>query len=448
MDRIAFSLPSIIAGLPKVVWQLTTVIFVTAILSMTTPLLNAQDNDGGQQRRQTKRTPTMSEKVYRQLLTAQEMIEAKDYEKGLAALRNLERARKLTSYEKAQLYNYFAYTYFTLEKYKDALRYYEKVIAEPDNTDGLLLNTLYTVAQLYFILEDYRKAIQAINRWFEVAPEPSLNAYMVLGQAYYQLEQYRQALVPLTKAHKMVSGRKDKPSKNLLLLLQNIYLELEDFENMILILKELIVVYPDDEHWRSLSAAYSMVEQYDKQMAILEMLYETGHLNNGRSQLNLANLYLMHDAPYKAAVLLDEGTKTGKIEKNERNLRLLSQSWQQAQEFKQSIAPLKEATKIAKDGDLHVRLAQAYISMDQYDNAVETLNAGLKKGGLRRPDQANLMLGMALFELQRFNSARTAFNAAVKDKRSEKAAQDWIKYVDNERTRKKQLEESLQRKRS
>ena len=390
----------------------------------------------------------MSEKVYKQLLTAQEMIEAQDYDKGLVALRSLERSSKLSSYEKTQVFNFYAYTYFTLEKYKDALRYYEKVIAEPDVQEGLVLNTLYTVAQLYFVLEDYRKAITAINRWFKAALEPSLNAYLVLGQAHYQLEEYRQALVPLAKAYKLANDRNTKPSKNLLLLLQNIYLELEDYANMIKVLKDLIVLYPDDSHWRSLSAAYSMVSQHDKQMAVLEMLYETGNLDNGRSQLNLANLYLMHEAPYKAAVLMDKGTKSGKIEKNERNLRLLSQAWQQAQEFNKSIAPLKEATRIAKDGNLHIRLAQAYISLDQYDNAVATLNAGIKRGGIKRPDQANLMLGMALFELQKFTSARTAFSKALKDKRSKKNAADWIKYVDSERTRKKQLEESLQRRRS
>jgi tetratricopeptide (TPR) repeat protein len=328
------------------------------------------------------------------------------------------------------------------------LRYYEKVIAEPDNTEGLMLNTLYTVAQLYFVIEDYPKAIQAINRWFKAAPEPSLNAYMLLGQAYYQLEKYNEALTPLVSAQSMLKERGETPKEILLLLLQNLYLQTDNYPKMIEILRELVVLYPKAEHWRSLAAAYSEQEHYEKQMAILEMLYETGNLDNGRSQMNLANLYLMHEAPHKAAVLIDRGMKEGKIEEEVRNLQLLAQSWQQSQETKSSLAPLIKAVKIAKDGNLHVRLAQSYIGMDMYKEAANIIAEGIKKGGIDRPDQAYLMQGMANFELLKFDAAKAAFTSASKDKRSKKAADDWIKYVESEKNRKESLERSLESRRS
>ena len=124
----------------------------------------------------------------------------------------------------------------------------------------MLLNTLYTVAQLYFVIEDYPKAIEAINRWFQAAPEPSLNAYMLLGQAYYQLEKYAEALVPLVDARQMLRARNETPKEILLLLLQNLYLQLDNYPKMIEVLRELVVIYPKAEHWRSLAAAYSELE--------------------------------------------------------------------------------------------------------------------------------------------------------------------------------------------
>ena len=72
----------------------------------------------------------------------------------------------------------------------------------------------------------------------------------------------------------------------------------------------------------------------------------------------------------------------------------------------------------------------------------------MKKGGLKRPDQANIMLGMALFELQNFDGAKSAFKVASEDKRSRKAAEQWLDYVNNEQSRKQQLEESLKRRRN
>ena len=393
--------------------------------------------------RKTKKAPAMSEKVYKKLTEAQELIEAKNYNGGLAVLRELEQMPKLTNYEKAQLYNYFAYTYFTLEKYREAIRSYQRVLQQPDLPEALIQNSLYTIAQLYFITEDYQKAIDAINRWFKVTPKPTENAYMLLGQGYYQLEKYKQSLVPLKKAYKLVKDRGDSPKENLLLLLRVNYFNLGDYKNMVKVLKELVQLYPKPEYWLTMAGAYSELKRFDKQMSIMEMLYESGNLPRGNQQLNLANLFLLHEVPYKAAKILDKGMKQGLIEKNVRNLRLLSQAWIQAGESKKSIPPLKQAAAKDKDGDLEVRLAQAYINLDQYKEGIAALNRGLKKGGIKRKDQAYLMLGMAQFELQRFDSAIKAFRSACKDKRSRKSCEQWLTYVNSEKNRKKELEEAI-----
>ncbi len=410
-----------------------------------TPVVEAGAAGDGEKRKTTK-TPSMGEKVYKKLTEAQELIEAKDYNAGLAKLRELEKQPKLTPYEKAQLYNYFAYTYFTLEKYKEAIRSYEKVLAQPDLPEALIQNSLYTLAQLYFILEDYRKAVDTIKRWFAITPKPTENAYMLLGQGYYQLGKYKESLVPLKQAYKLVKERGDKPKENLLLLMRVDYFNLGDYKNMVKTLKELVALYPKNEYWLTMAGAYSELKRLDKQMAILEMLYDQGNLERGNQQLNLANLYLLHEAPYKAAVLLDKGMQEQKIERNIRNLRLLSQAWLQAQESEKSIPPLKRAASISSDGDLNVRLAQAYMNLDQYKEAVDSLQTAFKKGGIKRRGQAYIMKGLAEFELQRFNSSLTSFREAAKDKQSRKTAETWLHYVSTEMKRKAELERSLQSK--
>ena len=420
---------------------------VPALIVSTSPEVFAQDSSGKGEKRKTRKTPSMSEKVYNKLTEAQEQIEARNYEQGLAALTELANEPKLTNYEKAQLYNYFAYTYFTLERYKDAISSYEKVLAQPDLPEALETNSLYTLAQLYFIIEDYKKAVDIINRWFALTENPTENAYMLLGQGYYQLEQYKESLVPLKEAYAMVKGRGDIPKQNLMLLLRVDYFNLGDYENMLKILKELVVYYPKTEYWLTMAGTYSELKRLDKQMSILEMLYEGGMLQRGNQQLNLANLYMLHEAPYKAAALLEQGMKEDKIEQNIRNLRLLSQAWLQAQENEKSLPPLQQAARLSKDGELDMRLGQAYINLYRYDEAIKSLRTAFKKGGLKRPDQANIMLGLALFEIHKFDASLAAFNKASKDKRSRKAAETWLGYVSSEKKRKKQLEESLKQRR-
>jgi len=386
----------------------------------------------------------MSEKVYTKLTEAQELIEAKQYDKGLAMLRELEQEKKLSPYEKAQIYNYFAYTYFTLEKYQDAIRAYEKVLAQPELPEALVSNSLYTLAQLYFITEEYKKAVATIEKWFKTTDKPSENAYMLLGQGYYQLEDYKKSLEPLKDAYKMVKARGDQPKENLLLLMRVDYYNMGDYKNMVNVLKELVVLYPKAEYWLTMAGAYSELKQLDKQMSIFEMLYEKGDLPKGNQRLNLANLYLLHEVPYKAAKILDQGVKDGTIEKNVRNLRLLSQAWLQAQESEEALVPLKEAANLSKEGDLDIRLAQAYINLDRYKEAIDSLNTGLGKGGVKRRDTAYVMLGLANFELKRHNESAKAFAEASKDNRSKKTAEQWLQHVRNEQAREKQLNDAIQ----
>ena len=418
-----------------------------AFIALTIPDIYAQESSGKGEKRKTRKTPSMSEKVYNKLTEAQELIEANNYDQGLAALTELANEPKLTNYEKAQLYNYFAYTYFTLERYKDAISSYKKVLAQPDLPEALETNSLYTLAQLYFIVEDYKNAVDIINRWFTLTENPTENAYMLLGQGYYQLEQYKNSLVPLKEAYAMVKGRGDIPKENLMLLLRVDYFNLDDYDNMLKVLKELVIYYPKTEYWLTMAGTYSELKRLDKQMSILELLYEGGRLQRGNQQLNLANLYMLHEAPHKAAVLLDKGMKEDKIEQTIRNLRLLSQAWLQAQENEKSLPPLQHAARLSKDGELDMRLGQAYLNLYRYEEAVKSLRTAFKKGGLKRPDQANIMLGLALFETHKFDSSLAAFREASKDKRSRKAAETWLGYVSSEKRRKKQLEESLKQRR-
>ena len=446
--------PGLIApGLPTL--GLTAVVGAATLAVAPPPARAAADDSEKKQRpkRRTRKTPSLSERIYKKLTKAQELIEEKKYDAGLAALHAIEAEPKLTAYEKAQLYNYFAYTYFTMERFKDAIASYEKVLAQPDLPLGLEQSTLYTLAQLHLILERYPKAIEIIQQWFSIIPKPTESAYILLGQAYYQMERMQDSLEVLEKAYKMVQDRDGTPRENLLLLLRVVYFTLDDFDSMVRVLRQLVSLYPKPDYWLTLAGAYSELKYYDKQLAIMEMLYEQDKLTRSSQLLNLANLYLLHEVPYKAALLIEAGMdeeldKDKKIERSVRNLRLLSQAWLQAQESKRSIPPLKEAARQSKDGELDMRLAQAYLNLERYKEAADAAGRALKKGDLKDKAQAYIMKGLAEFELQKYDDAIESFQVAAidKDKKNRRSAQTWLDYVHTEVERKRQLEEAFTRR--
>jgi tetratricopeptide (TPR) repeat protein len=393
--------------------------------------------------RKTKETVAMSQQVYEKLSEIQEMIEAKDYASAQRNIDELRGRKGLSDYEKAQLWNITGYSYFLQERYADAIRAYDQVLATPGLPEALMLSTLKTKAQLHFTEEDYESALKVVRQLMAAIPEPSADVMMIEGQALFQLGRYDEALVPIKTAIEMYRDQGQTPRENWLLLLRVIYFEQKEYELMIDVVKELIAYYPKDTYILTLAGVYSELGDTKKQLALTEVLYEKGMLNTSSHVTNLANLYLLHGLPYKAATLLDKEMKANIVESNERNLRLVSQAWYQAREDEKAIPPLEQAAKLSNDGELYIRLAQAHLNLEHWSEAAAAVEQGLRVGGLKRNDTANIMLGMALFNQKRLEQARRAFERAAQDSRSQRAASQWIAYVDSELKRRDLMNQAL-----
>lgn len=394
-------------------------------------------------KRETKQTVAMSQSVFEKLTEIQELVEAKNYAAGQSAASELLAKTNLTDYERAQVHNLAGYSYYLQERYPDAIRAYEQVLAQPELPEALQQSTLKTLAQLHFTTENYQMALETVRRLMALVPEPAADVYMLLGQAHFQMQNYREALGPIKTAVDMFADQGRVPRENWLLLLRVCYYELGDFQNMIGVLEDLIQYYPKDTYILTLAGVWSELGETKKQLALSEVLYERGYLTNPSHIVNLANLYLLHEVPYKAAVLLDKEIAANRVEQDVRNLRLLSQAWYQAREDEKAIPPLRQAAELSQDGELYVRLAQAHINLEQWDQAATAIQQGLRLGGLTREDTANIMLGMALFNQKKLSLARSAFERALPDNRSRRTAQQWIQYVDSEMRRAELMDQEL-----
>ena len=414
-------------------------VFAGLVLAGTTGIAWAQEEG----ERKTKETVAMSQQVYELLSEVQELIENKDYATAQRKIDEIKGRKGLSDYERAQVWNITGYSYYLQEKYPDAIRAYDQVLAQPGLPEALMLSTLKTKAQLHFTEEDYESALQVVRQLMAAIPEPSADVLMIEGQALFQLGRYDEALVPIKTAIEMFREQGQTPRENWLLLLRVIYFEQKEYELMIEVVKELITYYPKDTYVLTLAGIYSELGDTKKQLALTEVLYEKGMLNTSSHITNLANLYLLHGLPYKAAVLLDKEMGENIVESNERNLRLLSQAWYQAREDEKAIPPLERAAGMSNDGELYVRLAQAHLNLENRSEAADAVQKGIQAGGLKRSDTANIMLGMALFNQKRLEQARRAFERAASDNRSRRAAQQWIAYVDSELKRRDLMNQEL-----
>jgi len=129
--------------------------------------------------RETRRTPALRNKVYEKLAEAQAAAEAKDMNTAAKVLDQMIResgSKALNSYELANVHNLYAFIHYSREDYGSALKSYEKVVAQADIPLAMEVNTRFTIAQLYFVQEQWQKGIDALLRWFNMTETPNANA--------------------------------------------------------------------------------------------------------------------------------------------------------------------------------------------------------------------------------------------------------------------------------
>ena len=468
---------TIITKLAKTLVSATTLCGVMAVASLAPALTGFSDQAFAAatakdkrkfEDRKTRRTPALKEKVYKVLGKAQECADLNDYvcafqvlEDGLG--RKLE---KLNSYERAQYFNFRGFLFYSQENYTDSLRAYENVLRQENLPAAMEDTTVYTMAQLYFIKEDYKNSIRMMIRWLEYQPSPTAQPLVLLGQAYYSLGsvdgiseakaavEFNKAIPYIRQAIDLYKAADKQPKENWYLLLRVMHFEMKENQKVIDILELLVKKWPKKEYWLQLAGMYgemasdaksekSRVFLEKKQLATYETSYRQGFLAKGSELVNMSQLYMYHEAPYWASVVLDKGIKSGLIEKNKKNYEHLAQARINAQDMRQSLEPLRTAAELAEDGEAYKKLGQVYMQLDDYKNAAKYLGLALKKGGLKRKDSVAVYQGMCYFNMGQLDKARKSFELATKDKRSRKQARKWISYLSREQKRLKQIKEFL-----
>jgi len=392
--------------------------------------------------RETRRTPALRNKVYEKLAEAQTFAEAKQYSEAEAILNEMistEGKRALNSYELANVYNLFAFLRYSTEDYKGALDNYRKVVAQPDIPLAMEINTKKTIAQLFFVQEQWQQGVNALLEWFELSEKPDAGSYVLLSQGYYQLKDYDKALQNVVTAIDMYEAAGKLPKEQWYNLARFLYFDKGDTDNALATLTVLLKYYPKKQYWVQASHLYGEKKDDAKQLAMMETAYEQGMLDKSTDLVTMAYLYLNAEVPFPAARVMEKGFKAEIIEEKSKNYELAGSAWRQAQETQKSIPMMEKAAAKSDDGELYTRLGNVYLDGDQFQQAVDAINKGLSKGGVKRPDQARLALGMAYFNLGDYTAARKVFRVAAKDDRSKKYANQWLKYIQSEQERQDEL---------
>ena len=105
--------------------------------------------------------------------------------------------KKISPYERGQVNYFFAYVRYLKGDLKGAITFYKKVAEDPNVPDGLIESSKFTIAQLYFQIEDWPSVITAVDSLLVDQPNRT-DLYVLKGSAMYQQKQYEE-MIPIIK---------------------------------------------------------------------------------------------------------------------------------------------------------------------------------------------------------------------------------------------------------
>jgi len=397
------------------------------------------DEDAARDKQKTKQAQAVSKAVYDRIQKAQEAIDADDPNGALKILAALKGKKGLTEYELQNVLNYIGFVHYNLDDIPKAMATYEEMLRIPSLEDQVRKQTLYTLSQLLTMEENYDAAIVKLEAWFALETNPAADPYILYAQNLYQVSRYADLVVPIESAMAVAVKRELTVKEDWYVLLNFAYFQQENYEKVRDIQKTLLMNWPKKNYWFSLAGAYTELGEEQNLVAAYDAAMTQGMLEKEAELVTMAQLYMQHEVPFKAGSLLETEMTSGRVSKNAKNYRLLSQAWTLAAEDEKSIPALQQAARLSDEGELNLRLGNAHLNLGQYGECVTAIQEGVRKGGIKSPDNAQISLGMCLYNQKKYGEAVTAFREAGKTNRSKKMSRQWITVIESDLERNKQI---------
>ncbi len=417
-----------------------------------------------EKKRKTRKLPGISQAAMKRLEKITDLTTG-DPDKGVKAdfpaalkeLKNMEKYcnKKCNDYEKAQVFRFYAFAYYSMDDYPRAIQAYKKVYAKsPQIPIAVELDALNSLSQLSYAQENYNDALKYLSAWMELSTIVGADKFFLRGSIKYSKGDKKGALVDVSKAVSRIEKAGKVPREQWYSLQLALNLEKEKYKSSKPILEKLLKEYPKVKWWVQYSNINGLLGKEDRQLGSLDAVSVMGGLAKRQDIVNSAYLYLGADVPYKAGVILEKGMKDKKVDRDVKNLKILTNAWRMAQEKKKAIGSMKQAVKAAvkedaankkkksykpQQGNMYAELVGLYSDIDDSKSAIAAGKNALRVGELKKPCEVHTNMGIAYVDIKQFKSAISSFEKARKDKQCRAFVNNWIKFAKNEQRQKEAL---------
>ena len=367
------------------------------------------------------------------LQAAQELIKAQKYKQALAKIQEADAAKDKTAYELYVIDRLRGVAAAGAGDTEVAIKSFESAINSGRLSPPEKLKMMEALAGMSYRRKDYAAAIAWATRYGKEGGTGE-DVHRLLIQAYYLNNDFANAERELQSEVRADESAGRTPPEDRLQLLASCYLKQADMPGYAAALEKLVAYYPKKQYWADLVYRTETKSGFAPRLGLdvyrlklaLSIPITAGQF------MEMTQLALQEGLPAEAKSFVDKGFATGALGSGAeagRERRLRDLATKSAAQDQRTLARDAVEAAAAKDGAALVNTGFAYVVSGQIEKGIDMMERGIRKGGLKHPDDARLHLGIAYLRAGQKEQAVRAFKSVQGTDGAADLARFWSIYA-------------------
>ena len=297
---------------------------------------------------------------------------------------------------------------------------------------------IQALANYHYNAKDYPKAIEWMKRYQKESPTPE-KVRNAMIRAQYLSNDFAGAKAELEKVVAEAEKAGKAPGQEDLRLLVTAAGKVKDIPTYTSTMEKLVMFYPNDDFWTDMVRRVTNKPGFNNRLQLDVYRLEMAALKEMAPEeyTEMAELALQAGFFTEAKKAMDAGFEKGVLGKGSnaaKHKQLQDKANRGAADDAKTIGSGEAGAKAAKTGLPMVKLGYAYVTMDQFDKGIPLIEQGIAKGGLKNPEDAKLLLGVAYAKAGRKAEAIKTFEGVKGNDGVGDLGRYWIMYVNGPKT--------------
>lgn len=348
--------------------------------------------------------------VAKPLQAAQELIKAKKFKEALAKVGEADAVSNKTAHESFIIERMRGAVALNAGEIDVAAKAFDAVIDNGRLPAAEQQKLMEAMAGAYYRAKNYAKTATWTQRYLK-GDGDSAQMRTLLIHAYYLGGDYANAAKELNAEIQADDKTGKAPGEERLKLLGGCYAQMNDNAGYVSVLERLVAHYPTKEYWADLLARLQRKPGFSDRLAldVFRLQMATGNLTSADNFMEMTQLALQAGFPGEAKRVVEKGFQSGALGTGpdaERHKRLRDMVNKKVAEDQKALGEGNAQAEAAKNGVALFNIGYNYVANGDAEKGIPMMERGIAKGGLKRPEDDKLHLGIAY--LQTGNKAKAA----------------------------------------